>query len=123
MAKAYAEKYEPRFKKVAEQAYAEGLDEAVTAPARMKVTLYCGSCADQIDQLLNERVIELQRIPNTGETITLAVGDYWVEAKVGKVYTSYVAHGNEHWKTFVWGDRYAMYLEDIETIETYGKHN
>ena len=124
----YAEKYEPRFRKAAAQAYEEGAIAHQGDSTKMRVTLYFGGCKDKdieydIEDMINYTEILLQRVPNKGERISLGIGDYWLDAKVGTVFTNYYQTGNKHWKDRVWGDNYAIYLEDIEIADYYGKHD
>ena len=90
----------------------------------MRVILYyAGEKRDHnhvnLEELINYMTIELQRVPNVGETVSLMFDKYWINAKVAHVYTSWVEPGNERFKESAWGDRYAISLTDIEIMEKY----
>lgn len=91
----------------------------------MKVTLYyAGSKEDydyvDLEDLINFMTIDLHRVPNVGEEISLMFDKYWLNAKVLRVYTNWVEPLNRRFKERSWGDKYAISLTDIEVIETYG---
>lgn len=90
----------------------------------MEVTLYyAGSKKDyedvDLEDLINFMTIELQRVPNVGEEISLMFDRYWINAKVYQVYTNWTEPLNKRFKERAWGDRYAISLTDIEIMEVY----
>lgn len=93
----------------------------------MKVTLYYGGAADRVsdvddvemENLILFREIELARVPNVGEDMTLNIGDYYIEAEVRDVFTNYCEPGNPHIKERFHGDRYAITLHRCRIIERY----
>lgn len=90
----------------------------------MKVTLYfAGALYDReevnLEDLINFMTIELQRVPNVGEEISLMFDKYWINAKVEQVYTNWTESGNQRFKERAWGDHYAISLTDIEIMEEY----
>ena len=94
----------------------------------MKVILYYGGCKShdsdldcELEDVVNYRKIELQRIPNVGESLTLMVGEYHLDMVVAKVYTDYCEPGNPYIKESFWGDEYALYVKDVSIVDLYGE--
>ena len=91
----------------------------------MNVRLYYDGCKYdrkdecKIEREINDTFIELSRIPNVGENITLFLGDYWFEGKVSAVYTSFCEKGNPHRYERVWGESYSIFIKDIEVFQKY----
>lgn len=91
----------------------------------MKVRLYFDGCkydrADEwlIEKEINDTFIELSRIPNVGENITLFLGDYWFEGKVTAVYTYYCEKNNPHRYQHTWGEGYSIFVGEIEVYQKY----
>lgn len=90
----------------------------------MRVTLYyAGSKMDyedvDLEDLINYMTIELQRVPNVGEEISLHFDKYWLNAKVCQVYTNWVEPNNNTFRESSWGDNYGISLTDIEIMEQY----
>ncbi len=90
----------------------------------MRVTLYYAGEKRyhnhvNLEKLINYMTIELQRVPNVGEEVSLMFDKYWINAKVAQVYTNWTERGNERFRESAWGDRYGISLTDIEIIEKY----
>ena len=92
----------------------------------MKVTIYFGGGSGHgrmdeydLEQIINERVIELQRVPNQGEHLSLWIDRYWIDCDVKYVFTNYVEPGNPYIKERAWGDRYAIMVNNVELMEEY----
>lgn len=92
----------------------------------MKVTLYYGGAADrandddvEMEDLILFREIELARVPNVGEDVTLHIGDYHIEAEVRGVITNYCEPGNPHMKESFHGDSYAITLHKCRVADRY----
>ena len=95
----------------------------------MRIQLFFAGCKEnvsaelekELEDFIDWRVLELSRCPNVGETITLQIGDYWVDMVVDSVWTRFVENGNHHFKERVWGESYGVQVKDVELMEYYGK--
>lgn len=90
----------------------------------MKVTMYfAGSKRDyddvDLEKLINNMTINLQRVPCVGEQVSLMFDRYHISAEVSQVYTNWTEPGNMLFRQWSWGDRYAVSLTDIEIVEEY----
>lgn len=93
----------------------------------MKVTLYYGGAADRVsdgddlemENIILFREIELARVPNVGEDMTLHMGDYMIDAEVKDVFTHYCEPGNPHKKESFHGDSYAITLHRCRIVDRY----
>ena len=74
-----------------------------------------------LDKLLDNIVIDLQRVPCTGEWMSFVLDDYCINAIVERVYTNYTEPGNPHIKPGYHGDSYAILLDEAEIVEVYKK--
>ena len=92
----------------------------------MKATLYAIDFkSDQdgceIEQIVNDSVLDLPRIPCIGEHMGLWIDDVWIDAKVEDVYTNFREKGNPHIKESSWGVDFTIILEECEIVEHYKK--
>lgn len=87
----------------------------------MKVRIYYGDANEIISKLIDNLDIELSRVPNVGESLSLWVEDYWLDMKVRQVFTNYCIPGNPHIKERAWGEGYAVFVDDVMIVEEYRK--
>ena len=99
----------------------------------MRVTIYYGGNSRGssrgnddypiLEKLLDNIVIDLQRVPCKGECMSFVLDDYCINAMVERVYTNYTEPGNPHIKPEYFGDHYAIQLDEAEIIEVYKKRD
>lgn len=77
--------------------------------------------AKRLAKLFGFLTIELDRVPDVGENITLVKGDYFVSAYVQRVSTNWVEPGNAHIKETAYGAEYGITLRDLEVLEHYAQ--
>ena len=94
----------------------------------MKIILYYGGNSkkdtddyDRLMELLEFTEIEMERVPNKGETITLYLEDCRITADVTHVYPHYCPVGNKFIRERAWGESYGISLDNAEIVECYCK--
>lgn len=75
----------------------------------------------EMEKLMDWYTIDLPRVPNIGEIVTLVIGDYRIEGKVSMVFTSYCKPGNPNIKERCWGYSFGVSLSELEVVEYFGK--
>jgi hypothetical protein len=94
----------------------------------MKAILYYCSSADYVgedsdalmDYLVGYKELELDRIPNTGEVITIATHGVTLEGKVTQVYTN-INEPHKNIKEEAWGVRYGIAVNEWEIVDYYDR--
>jgi hypothetical protein len=94
----------------------------------MKAILYFCSSADCVsedsdalmDYLVGYKELELDRIPNTGEVITIATHGVTLEGKVTQVYTN-INEPHKNIKEEAWGVRYGIAVNEWEIVDYYDR--
>lgn len=92
----------------------------------MKATLYFCSSAGHVsedsdalmDYLVGDKELELDRIPNTGEVITISTHGVTLEGTVTQVYTN-INEPHKNIKEKAWGVRYGIAVNDWEIVDYY----
>lgn len=94
----------------------------------MKATIYyCSSSAHVsddsdtlMDYLVGEKELELDRIPNIGEVITISTHGVTMEGTVSQVYTN-INEPHKNIKEEAWGVRYGIAVNDWEIVDYYDR--
>lgn len=94
----------------------------------MKATLYFCSSADHVgedndalmDYLVGYKELELDRIPNAGDVITIATHGVTLEGKVTQVFTN-INEPHKNIKEEAWGVRYGIAVNDWEIVDYYDR--
>ena len=96
----------------------------------MKIVLYYGGNTkgdtptpnyDLLMELLEYAEIDMQRVPNKGETITLYFGNCRITADVTHVFPHYCPAGNKYIKESHWGESYGIQLDNAQIVDWYGR--
>lgn len=89
----------------------------------MKVTLFFGGMKNrdsdigpEVEDILNYQVIELSRVPNMGEIINIAIGDFSFSGRIAQVFTTWLEPGNKHIKEGHHGEQYAIMIDEIVNV-------
>lgn len=94
----------------------------------MKAILYYCSSADNVsedsdammDYLVGDKELELDRIPNTGEVITISTHGVTLEGKVTQVFTN-INEPHKNIKEEAWGVRYGIAVNEWEIVDYYDR--
>lgn len=94
----------------------------------MKAILYYCSSADYVgedndammDYLVGDKELELDRIPNTGEVITISTHGVTLEGTVTQVFTN-INEPHKNIKKEVWGVRYGIAVNEWEIVDYYDR--
>jgi hypothetical protein len=94
----------------------------------MKATLYYCSSADHVsedsdalmDYLVGDKELELDRIPNTGEVITISTHGVTLEGTVTQVFTN-INEPHKNIKEEAWGVRYGIAVNEWEIVDYYDR--
>ena len=94
----------------------------------MKAILYYCSSAEQVSMdnevfmefLVGEKELELDRIPNTGEMITIATHGVTLEGEVTLVFTN-IREPHKNLKEEAWGVWYGISVNEWEIIDYYDR--
>lgn len=96
----------------------------------MRIVIYYGGNRvgrndnyDELMRLLEYTEIEMSRVPNKGEVLTLYLENYCIDMKVTQVFPHYCPEGNEFIKERAWGEWYGISVDEAEIIDVYGKRN
>ena len=73
---------------------------------------------DRVEQMVDGLVLDMERVPEKGESMTFQMGKVWFEATVEDVSTTYV-ESSDNWKKQYWGITYNVTIHKIEIIEEY----
>ena len=94
----------------------------------MKAILYYCSSADCVgedsdalmDYLVGDKELELDRIPNIGEVITISTHGVTLEGNVTQVFTN-INEPHKNIKEEAWGVRYGIAVNDWEIVDYYDR--
>lgn len=74
---------------------------------------------DLLMELLEFTEIDMQRVPNKGETITLYLGACRITAEVTHVFPHYCPAGNKYIREGGWGESYGIQLDNAKVVDWY----
>ena len=94
----------------------------------MKAILYFCSSADCVgedsdalmDYLVGDKELELDRIPNIGEVITISTHGVTLEGNVTQVFTN-INEPHKNIKKEAWGVRYGIAVNEWEIVDYYDR--